>query len=122
MAAAQWDIVIEEGSTFELTFQWKPDGCNPKNITGWWWRMHVKLEQDSASTLLYNANTSNGFITMTPLEGKIHVKIPVAFVDAPDPWTVGYYDLIGGPNPLDEQEDVKRLVEGMATWSPKVTS
>ncbi len=117
MSAATYDITIEQGATFLREFNWKRDtgsGYLPVDLTGYSARMQVRAKV-SASTILYEATTTNGKLVLDPLAGKITLSI------GPDEsaawkWRSGVYDL-----ELQLGSVVTRLLQGTVTVSPEVT-
>ena len=124
MAAARWDIVIEEGSQFDLYVTIHDSQCSPKDITGYGARFEIRAEKDSESTVLYEAETGGSGITVQPggEAGLLHIQLTVAQVDAPGAaWTKGWHDLLVWPADGSITSKAKRHIEGRAEWSPAVT-
>ena len=63
----------------------------PKNLTGYSGRMQVRSTVAS-STVLMEATTANGRITITPLTGLVSVRVAADITTAMT-WTSGVYDL-----------------------------
>lgn len=115
MAAAYFDILIEQGATFRKTFVWKDSNETPIDITGYTARMQLRRKK-SSTTAEHSATTENGGITLGGALGTVDVLIP-ATTTADFSWTTGVYDL-----ELDDGTGViTRLVEGGVEVSKEVT-
>jgi len=115
MAAAYYDMLIEQGATFQKTFVWKDSNEDPVDITGYTARMQIRRKK-SATTVEHSATTENGGITLGQTAGTVAVLIPAADTAAFD-FTKGAYDL----ELVDPQGVVTRLVEGGVEVSKEVT-
>jgi uncharacterized protein (DUF2141 family) len=126
MAAANFDLYIEQGATFRFTMifghkngQQDVDGNDivvPYDLTGCVARMQIR--QRRGSEVLISATTNNGGIVFNddPLTGELTVTITD---EATESLTVskGKYDLeIGWPS-----GDVVRVLEGSVKISPNIT-
>lgn len=125
MAAVDYDLFIEQGTTFRLTMIWgRKDGTTdvngnpnvqPYDLTGCVARMQIR--QRRGGLALISATTTNGGITITnPLTGKLEIYITD---EATDSLTMSKakYDLeIGYPS-----GDVKRIMQGAVKISPNIT-
>lgn len=115
MAAATYNILIEQGATFQLHIVYKDSNDAPVNLTGYTARMQVRQKYSDATALL-TLTTANGAITLGGALGTIDV---VAAADLTDEITArcGVYDLeLQSPSGV-----VTRLIEGAVTISPEVT-
>jgi hypothetical protein len=115
MAAAKYNILIEQGATFQLNLLWKDSAGTPIDLSGYTARMQVRRKVDSPTTLL-SLTTENGGIALGGITGTIAV---VAQATATDDISekIGVYDL----ELVDGSGVVTRLVEGCVTISPEVT-
>lgn len=115
MAAAYYDILIEQGATFQRTFVWKDSNEDPVDITGYTARMQIRRKK-SSTTAEHEATTENGGITLGDTAGT--VAITIAATDTADfSFSKGVYDL----ELVDPQGVVTRLVEGGVEVNQEVT-
>ena len=115
MAAAYYDILIEQGATFRKTFVWKDSEETPIDITGYTARMQIRRKK-SATTVEHTATTENGGIVLGDAAGTVEVIISAA--DTADfDFTTGVYDL----ELNDGSDGITRLVEGGVEVSKEVT-
>ena len=124
MAAAKHDIVIEEGSTFDLYITEYMDHCTPRNLNGYGAKFQVRKLPRADSTILYEGSLDDGHIAIQPSgqTGMIHVHLPIEVVNNPaEEWDIAYWDLLIWDGSGNVNNGAKRLVEGKARWSPAVT-
>jgi hypothetical protein len=116
VATVKYNISIQQGSKYELSIQARNNDNTVMDLTGYSGRMQVRPTKAS-STVLLDANTTNGRITINAPGGIVSVSVG-ADVTALLNWTVAYYDLeVYTVDPTN----VKRLVEGYASLSREVT-
>lgn len=113
MLAGLLNLIIEQGSTFNLIMTYEDEAGSPINLTGMTARMQLRRQTGSADILL-SLTTENGRIVITPLDGEIAL-----FIDATDTALLtgsGQYDLelVNGPV-------VNRLLEGTFKICNEVT-
>jgi hypothetical protein len=123
MAAARWDIVIEEESEFDFYVTLYDSECVKKNIDGWGALFQVRKERSAESPVLYE-RTSADTIYVQPDEaiGLVHIKMFVSQVNNPaEPFTEAYWDLLMWPADGEAGGKSKRIVEGKVRWSPAVS-
>lgn len=115
MPAVKKKLLIEQRAAFKLNLTWKDAKNKPVNLTGWTARLQVRPEFGS-STVLLDASTDNGRITLGGVAGTIAVVVSdevtkdLAFESA-------VYDLKMTP---PDGESI-RLIEGTVALSPGVT-
>lgn len=115
MAAAYYDLLIEQGATFLKTFVWKDSNEDPVDITGYTARMQIRRKK-SATTVEHTATTENSGITLGDAAGTVVVTIPAT--DTADfEFSKGVYDI----ELIDPQGTVTRLIEGGVEVSKEVT-
>lgn len=115
MAAADYDILIEQGSTFSLNIVWKDSEGTPIDITGHTARMQIRKTVKSTDVLA-SATTENGKIVLGGETGTIDVTIPNSETSDLS-IKCGVYDL-----ELESDSGiVTRLIQGSVTVSPEVT-
>lgn len=114
MAAATYNILIEQGATFRFRLQWKDDEGNPIDLDGYSARMQVRPFVESDEVLL-NLNTEDGGIT---IESDWEIV-----VEATAEQTQVIIDYAGAYDLELESADgtVYRLVQGKVKISPEVT-
>lgn len=115
MAAADYDLLIEQGATLSQSFVWTDSSGAAINLIGYTARMQVRSSVTSATTLL-ELTTENGGITITGGSGTVTLT-QTATQTAAYTWRQGVYDLelVSGGGV------VTRLVQGSVTVSPEVT-
>lgn len=118
MPAVKFNLKIEENAAFQKTFIWKDGRGRPINLTGYTAKMQIRERNDDTSPVLLELTTENGQIVITPLAGKVELKIPGSVTD-PLTWKTAYYDLM--LIPATGIDDAIRLVEGSVRVSPGVT-
>jgi hypothetical protein len=124
MPAVQKNLYIEQGATFTLGFNWHQEGApdadgNPTagaayDITGAIVRMQARKTQQS--TVLIDASTTNGKITIDGPTGRIDVKLDDDTTDL-----LVYKSAIYDLEIELASGDVHRLLQGSITVSPNVT-
>jgi hypothetical protein len=113
--AAYYDILIEQGATFQKTFTWKDSNEDAVDLTGYTARMQIRRKK-SSTTAEHSATTENGGITLGDELGTVAVEIPAA--DTADfDFTKGVYDI----ELIASDGVVTRLVEGGVEVSKEVT-
>lgn len=114
MAAAQHDITIEQGATFQMNLVWKDAGGTPINLTGYSARMQVRRKYSSTDYLLNLVSPTD--ITLGGALGTIVVTASAAATDNL-PSKPAVYDLeLVSPTGV-----VTRLIEGSVLITPEVT-
>lgn len=116
MAAAVYDITIEQGSVFELNLVYKDNAGTPINLTGYSARMQVRQKYSSTTPVLSLVSPTN--ITLGGALGTIAVKA-AATATADLGIKTGVYDL--ELVPPSGAGDAFRLVEGSVVVTPEVT-
>jgi tRNA threonylcarbamoyladenosine modification (KEOPS) complex Pcc1 subunit len=113
MLAGQYDITVEQGSTFNLTLVYKDQRGYVIDLTGYTARMQLRKTVTHGSADL-ELTTSNGRIAIDGAAGKITLSIAAA--DTAGLSGAGVYDL-----ELVNGLIVQRILEGSYTISPEVT-
>ena len=116
MAAAQADLVIEQGATFSQSFQWTDSSGAAVDLTGYTGRMQIR-QNVSASTTIADLTTANGGIVINGATGTVTAKIAATDTSAMT-FSQAVYDLeLIAPDGIT----VTRLVQGGVTLSKEVT-
>lgn len=114
MAAAQHDITIEQGATFQMSLVWKDSTAAPINLTGYSARMQVRRKYSSTDYLLNLVSPTN--IVLGGALGTIAVTAAATVTDDL-PAKPAVYDLeLTSPTGV-----VTRLIEGSVLITPEVT-
>ena len=115
MAAATYDIIIEEGADFDTTFTYLDTGGNAVDVTGFTARMKVKENKDDAGNIISLTDVSG--ITLGGVAGTVQVKMTAAQTDAMSfEWGVYDLEIVSGAGV------VTRLVEGAVRFVREVTT
>lgn len=115
MSAGYYDLLIEQGATLVKPLVWKDSTGTPVDNTGYTARLQVRPHK-SSTTVIVEASTDNGYITMGGADGSILIEIP-ADITAAITATRGAYDL----ELTDPTGVVTRLLEGGVEISKEVT-
>lgn len=116
MAAAQHDLVVEQGASYSQSIIWKTGSpATAVNLTGYSARCQFRTSI-SASTAALSLTTENGRIALTANTGTITLSINAADTSA---LAAGryVYDL----ELVSSGGQVTRLMEGIVTVSAEVT-
>jgi hypothetical protein len=125
MSAGRYDIVLEQGATFDLPLRYLDSVGTPVNLTGYSARMQVREAPDSVLLVEFNsALTANGAIFMNGAaedrsdgaNGNIRVFMSAANTSAL-PRFSGRYDL----ELVDSSSYTIRLLEGQFRVEPEIT-
>lgn len=114
MAAADYDLLIEQGATFDLSIVWKDNAGTPIDITGYSARMQIRKTYDSAPVISLTSAVGGG-IVLGGVDGTIDITISA---NTTDDITIlrGRYDL-----ELELAGVVTRLIQGSVDISREVT-
>jgi len=125
MAAGRYNIVIEQGATYQIELQYKDSNNTPINLSGYSGRMQIRPSIGSPTSYLYlssslnpdgtglNFSGSNG--TTPPASGSIGIFIS-ATTSSLFTFTNGVYDL-----EIQSGSIVTRLLQGNVQLSKEVT-
>ncbi len=116
MASATHDIIVEQGSVFELFFEYKDCDDVLIDLTNYTAQMQIRLAKDSP-TYLVEVTETNG-ITLGGALGTVLIRISATITDALD-FSKGVYDV-----ELSEAGDdalTRRVLEGKVKFSEQVT-
>ena len=111
--SAKYNLVCEQGTTFNFQFQIKDDDT-PRNLTSYTATMTVRPFVGSTTTIV-TASTANGRITIDAANGRITVNIN-STTTAGFPAGRHDYDLI-----IDSGVTVTRVLEGRFIVTAAVT-
>lgn len=115
MAAATYDILIEQGATFQLSLVYKDSQSAPIDISGYTARMQVRRTYDAPTPLL-DLTTENGAIVLGGAAGTLEVSADPDLTRLMPP-KGGVYDLeLVAPSGV-----VVRLIRGAVSVTPEVT-
>ena len=117
MTAAVFDLVIEQGATFQQTFVWTDNSGAPIDLSGYTARMMVKTGfADTVSSSLLSLSTTAGTISITASTGSIAISVPASTTQALT-FSKAVYDL----ELVSGSGVVTRLVQGNVTLNKEVT-
>lgn len=114
--AGTYDLTIQQGATFELRFAIQDDSDDPIDLSGFSARMQIRVAHGAEEALVALDTQSLGGIAITTELGEIVVSIH-ANETAQLPAVVGRYDF----KLIEPGGTVVRLIEGIATITPKIT-
>ena len=114
MAAADYDLLIEQGATFELSIVWKDNADTPIDISGYSARMQIRKTYDTEPVISLTSALGGG-ITLGGVDGTIDITIPATITDDIE-IRRGRYDL-----ELELAGVVTRLIQGAVDISREVT-
>ena len=113
--AAKYDIVCDQGATFNRQLTWLDDSANPVNVTGYTARMQVRDGVDG-STALLSLTTENSRISLGGTAGTITLTVSATDTAAV---VAGEYvydlELVSGAG------TVTRLIQGCFVVDAEVT-
>lgn len=115
MAAAIYDMIIEQGETWIQNVYMKDGDDIPINITGYTARMQVKETLESVTSLV-DLETGGSGITLDGTAGKITLRVESVVTES---LPVGrfYYDL----EIIDTTSAVTKLMRGRISVNKEVT-
>lgn len=115
MATAVHRIKVQQGAAFKLNVLAQNADKSAMNLAGYSGRMQVRASASDPSILM-EASTANGYITINAPGGIVMINVPASVTD-PMTWTDGVWDLEISAS----ASEVIRLAEGFASLSPEVT-
>lgn len=116
MAAARYDITIEQGATWELNFTYSV-ASTPFNLTGWGIRSKIRQSQNTPASI-YLATPYGEGITATPLLGDITLVATATQTQSVN-WERGIWDV--EIFTLTATPTVKRLLKGLVKIDKEAT-
>ena len=126
MAAGKYNIIIEQGATYQIELQYKDSNNTPIDLTGYSGRMQIRPSIGSPTSYLYlssslqpdgtglNFSGSNGITP--PVSGNIGIYISAATSSALT-FNQAVYDL-----EIQSGSYVTRLLQGNVQLSKEVTT
>jgi hypothetical protein len=114
--AVNYDITIDQGSTWFINFLYKDTSGNPVDLTGYTAALQIRETYASTTTLLSLTSSPAAGITITPLTGTIAVTATAAQTGA---IATGVY--VYDCEITDGAGVVTRIVQGEVFLSPEVT-
>ena len=116
MASATHDIIVEQGSVFELFFEYRDCEDALIDLTSYTAQMQIREAKDSAAYLVEVTQVDG--ITLGGALGTVLIKIAASITEALD-FNKGVYDV-----ELSEAGDstlTRRVLEGKVKFSKQVT-
>jgi hypothetical protein len=117
MSAGTYDLLIEQGATWERVFTYKDSSGDPVDLTGYLARLTAVTSY--GGDLILEATVGNGRVSIGDEEGTITITIAAedtADLEAP---MEGVYDL---EIEAGESGTVTRLLQGRVTVSPEAVA
>ena len=114
MTAGLYDIIIEQGATFQMSLTWNDNTGSPINLSGYSARMQVRTSYEAEETLV-SLTSLGGDIVLGGALGTIAITIAASVTETLQ-IDEGVYDL-----ELVNGLTVTRLLQGKATVSREVT-
>lgn len=114
--SAKYNLVCEQNTTFNFQFQIQDNNngvTTPWNLTNYQVILTVKPYTNAPTTTLI-ASTTNGYVSLDPLNGRVTVTVPYAITAGFDA-SRQVYDLI-----FDSGTIVTRILEGTFVITPAV--
>jgi len=112
------NFLCNQGATFKRTLTWTDSAKNPRDLTGYTARMHVRSSVDASGTII-QLTTANARIvlgTTTATKGQINLTISATDTAALTPGQYVYdLELVSGGG------EVTRLIEGNFVVKAEVT-
>lgn len=107
--ATKANIVIDQGSTFEVTFDLTDENGDPLNLTGYTVSSQLRKHYTSSNAVTFSCNTSgsNGNVTIALTANQTSSIINGRYV----------YDV----ELTNTDGTISRIIEGIATVTPQVT-
>jgi hypothetical protein len=115
MPAGNYDMLCEQGATFQRRFLWQDESEQPINLTGYTARMQVRTSVKSSESVV-ELTTENDAIVLYPDSGAIELVLS-AEDTAELPAKQCVYDL----EMVSTSGFVTRLLQGTFVISPEVT-
>jgi hypothetical protein len=123
MSAGNYDITIDQGSDFKLTLVIK-DGDNPRNLTGYLARGHLRASMDAAQYWAFDFTDttfdSNGTVIMKMAHNVTANNGNTALSEGNYFYDVEIYKPDGDDAGTDDDE-VERILQGKAKVTREVT-
>jgi tRNA threonylcarbamoyladenosine modification (KEOPS) complex Pcc1 subunit len=113
--AAKYDIICDQGATFNREITWLDSSANPVNLTSYTARMQVRETPDSSAVLL-GLTTENNRIALGGTAGKITLT-----VSATDTAAVSAGEYVYDLEVISSLGTVTRLIQGCFTVDAEVT-
>ena len=112
--SAKFNLTCDQATTFNFQFQIKNDST-PWNLTNYTAVMTVRPFVGS-STITVTASTTNGYIVLDGINGRVTVTIPASVTEGIAPGRYSY-DLV-----LDSGTVITRILEGKFVVTGAVTT
>ena len=115
--SATYNLVCEQATTFNFQFQIQDNNngvTTPWNLTNYVVTMTVRPYANATTTTVV-ASTTNGYVSLDPLNGRVTVTVPYGVTENFSA-SRQVYDLI-----FDSGTEVTRILEGTFVVTPAVT-
>jgi hypothetical protein len=118
MSAAQYDLVIEQGTTFQRDFTWKTAAGVAIPLTGYTIRLMARINPTDAVPVISLTTPATGITITSEANGTFQILLSAA-ITAGYAFTEAQYDLEAASPAATPV--VTRLMEGTITISPERT-
>lgn len=117
--AVKLNLTIEQGETFQRTFNIKDSNNDALDMSGYLARMQVRAKYTSESPLIDVDSASKGGITIHPssVVGRIDILVSDTVTAALPAPQVGVWDL----EVVDGSDVVSKLLKGLVKINPEAT-
>ncbi len=105
--ATRFDIVIDQGSPFNLEIDLFDANDDAANTAGWTGAAKMRKHYQSSNSYVFTANVSGGMLVLTMTSSYTTNIVPGRYV----------YDA----EIIYNDQETSRIVEGIATVTPEVT-
>lgn len=116
--AGIWDLIIEQGATFERFYRWEDSDGTPKSLAGWSLRMKIRATSTSSIIATSQGGDLSIVLDKPGAPGVIRVLITAADTEDLD-FTRAIYDIEAYDTSVPVV--VHRVVEGRVELRREVT-
>ena len=123
MSAPIWNIILEEGSDYDLEVTYQAADCVAKVLTGYGASFQIRNDPDDPDSLV-TASVANGRISVAGPSGIFSLNIPATSVDAIKSLinSGARYNFMIWPGASTPAIDPKRLLEGSVSYKKAYAS
>jgi hypothetical protein len=114
MPAGLYDMIAEQGASFDRTLTWRDATATPIDLTGYAAKMQVRKSLDASSALLTLSSTAG--ITLGGAAGTVRLEVAATKLSQ-IPAGIYYYDL----ELTSAAGKVTRLLQGKFTVTREIT-
>jgi len=117
VSAPIWNIILEEGSDFDLEVTYQAADCVAKPVTGYGASFQIRNDPDDPTSLV-TASVANGRVSVAGSSGIFSINVPATSVDAVKNLinSNARYNFVIWPGASTPAVDPKRLLEGSISY------